>query len=77
MCLHVIADCIFYLFAEELEPENKQKQNKPKRKPEKLPAVTMVNLFAARRRKLLEKKLLIGTLASSITEDPEENVSQM
>ena len=41
-----------------------------------LPTLTTVQLYAVRRQKLAERKTQIANAASSLLEDPEENVSK-
>ncbi|XP_014661540.1 PREDICTED: nucleolar complex protein 3 homolog [Priapulus caudatus] len=62
---------------QEPDPVPAEEQEKPIVKPVKLPVLSTVQLYADRQRKLAAKKLSIGNLASSIIEDPEENVGKL
>ncbi|XP_061184775.1 nucleolar complex protein 3 homolog [Saccostrea echinata] len=59
------------------EEENNDPETSPAEKVEKLPALTNVELYANRQEKLRARKSRIAALASSLIENPEENIKKL
>ena len=57
------------------QEEEKKEEEEDEEEEEPLPPVSMAELFARRRQKLQDQKQKMARLASSVIENPHENVS--